>query len=596
MKPIKKILFVNTVETERTEYDSDPRHFTDIIHPQSNVKMESCGNKFILPANVDAVLVPRDMFNLFMQGNALLDKIQEGVIILDDANTIVWSNKQFQNWFCTDGLPNRQQDFLDFLGSPVFLGKSHEELNPMTTTRKSHTHSKSVFRLDDKRYFEMNVYPYGLSGDQHLLIFLLDITQQKQEQNKLVSLHSADLEISQMRSSEILEMDSEERMDIVKDNILRIARTLLEYEMLELRTYDPVTQSLSLFLQYGMTPQAQQRVVTIGEENGGINAWVAEHHESYLCKDCSQDPYYLPGGIDACSSLTLPIMLEDELLGVLNVESTRVSAFDEMDILIMEIFVRGIAVTMNTLRVLEEEKQNTLQTSAEKFHGQVALPVDNILSAAIQMSDLLSGNTTDMKSEIQLHLYNLIKNIREVKKVVREIGKTLTTGSATSVEVELGEKLRGKRILLVDSDEEVLGKGNDLLSRYGCEVDLARTGQDALGLIRFSLRYDSPYYAILTAIEKIPDFPKGTKFIMQMGELYGEKHPPFVLLQQIGMYNPEHTIVNTRMRYPASQIAGKPFTGYLLLEAIHRAAQRSSETAPVLLAPLPRPAENSEGA
>ncbi|MDO4582902.1 MAG: GAF domain-containing protein [Planctomycetia bacterium] len=554
-----------------------------------NVKMGPQWNELILSTDADAILVPLDIYPFFMQGSTLLNKVREGVVILDDANTVVWSNKQFQEWFFTTGQPTQQQDFLNFLGSPVFLGKSHEEWNPITATRKTHAHSHSEFRLDDGRYFEIEVDPYEISDDKqrYLLVFLRDITQRKRQDNKLISLHNADLEINQMPASEVLELDPEQRMDLVKDNILYTAHSLLEYEMLELRTYDPATRNLNLFLQYGMTPEAQQREVTVGEKNGGINGWVAENRTSYLCMDCSQDPHYLPGGIDARSSLTLPIQLHDELLGVLNVESTSVRAFNEMDIRFMEIFVRGIAVTLNTLRLLDEEKQNTLQTSVEEIHGKVALPIGNILGAAIQMSDLLQQKSVEScKPEIQLQLHKIIKNAQKTKQVILDIGKALTIGLATKAEEESEEDLQGKRVLLVDSDEEILQQGHELLSRHGYYVDIAQEGSHALGLVQLALNENRPYYAILTPIEKIPGFKSCTQFIMRMGSLYGRKHPPFVLLQQIGMYNPEHTVVNTKIRYPGSQLTGKPFTEAVLLEAIRRAAQNASVMEPNFDVPL----------
>lgn len=591
MESVKRILFVNTIETECTKYGSNLSPSVEIVLPPINVKMGPQWNELILQTDVDvdAILVPLDIYPFFMQGSTLLNKVREGVVVLDDANTVVWSNKQFQEWFFTTGQPSQQQDFLNFLGSPVFLGKSHEEWNPITATRKTHSHSHSEFRLDDDRYFEIEVDPYDISGDKqrYLLVFLRDITQRKRQDNKLISLHNADLEINQMPASEVLELDPIQRMDLVKDNILFLARSLLEYEMLELHTYDPEKQELSLFLQYGMTPEAQQRIVTVGEENGGINGWVAQHRTSYLCKDCSQDPYYLPGGIDARSSLTLPIQLHDELLGVLNVESRSVCAFNEMDIRFMEIFVRGIAVTLNTLRLLDEEKLNTLQTSVEEIHGKVALPIGNILGNAIQMNDLLQKRLDEAcKPKIQLYLYNIIKNAQKTKQVILDIGKALTTGSATTVDAEADEEFCGKRILLVDPNEEVLQQGNELLSRHGCYVDIAQEGAHALGLVQLSLNEEKPYYAILTSIEKIPGFPSCTQFIMQMGSFYQGKHPPLVLLQQIGSYNVEHTVVNTKMRYPASQLTGKPFTEKVLLEAIRRAALEASEKEPHLDAPL----------
>ena len=58
----------------------------------------------------------------------------------------------------------------------------------------------------------------------------------------------------------------------------------------------------------------------------------------------------------ASSSLTVPLMLHDEVIGTFNVESPEPRAFSESDLQFLEIFSRDVAVALNTLELLRRRK------------------------------------------------------------------------------------------------------------------------------------------------------------------------------------------------------------------------------------------------
>jgi len=69
--------------------------------------------------------------------------------------------------------------------------------------------------------------------------------------------------------------------------------------------------------------------------------------------------------------------------------------------------------------------------------------------------------------------------------------------------------LRGKRVLIADADEAVRAAGHELLARFGCEVETAHNGEEALLMIR-SFHYDLVLYDaemtdihLIEALEKI---------------------------------------------------------------------------------------------
>ena len=93
----------------------------------------------------------------------------------------------------------------------------------------------------------------------------------------------------------------------------------------------------------GMLPQAVSRVLYPKTEGNGVTGFVAATGKSYLCPDTATDPLYIEGASGARSSLTVPIISQDELIGTFNVESPKPNAFGEDDLQFAEIFSREIA-------------------------------------------------------------------------------------------------------------------------------------------------------------------------------------------------------------------------------------------------------------
>lgn len=85
----------------------------------------------------------------------------------------------------------------------------------------------------------------------------------------------------------------------------------------------------------------------------GVVSWVAEHREPLLLADASSDPRYLPGNPDIRSELAVPVLIGDELLGVLNVESRRPSAFGIEELAVLQTVASQLAIGLDNLRSRE---------------------------------------------------------------------------------------------------------------------------------------------------------------------------------------------------------------------------------------------------
>src|SRR5205823_5289890 len=92
--------------------------------------------------------------------------------------------------------------------------------------------------------------------------------------------------------------------------------------------------------------------------------------KSYLCNDVSADEHYtdLSLPIDTQSELTVPVIKDNEVVAVLNVESDHKDAFDEDDVIVLEAVAAQVAVAMTNQRLYSEAKNfnKKLQTAVEE--------------------------------------------------------------------------------------------------------------------------------------------------------------------------------------------------------------------------------------
>jgi len=103
----------------------------------------------------------------------------------------------------------------------------------------------------------------------------------------------------------------------------------------------------------------------------GITVRAAVNREACLVPDVTKDEDYINGARQCPhtirSELAVPVMFEDKVLGVLNVESRNLNAFDDQDSMLLQILASHAATAISNLRKRDEiEKRITQQASLMK--------------------------------------------------------------------------------------------------------------------------------------------------------------------------------------------------------------------------------------
>ncbi|MGB3903932.1 MAG: GAF domain-containing protein [Anaerolineae bacterium] len=101
----------------------------------------------------------------------------------------------------------------------------------------------------------------------------------------------------------------------------------------------------------------------IGEE--GVIGWVAQSGQPLIANDVDREPRYHfhPALADTSSELAVPIRLRQEVIGVLDVQSEELGAFDDSDLATLETLADELAVAMENARLYEEERKRSVELS-----------------------------------------------------------------------------------------------------------------------------------------------------------------------------------------------------------------------------------------
>ena len=516
-----------------------------------------------------------------LSGPMVLEHFPDGVALLDATGGVLWANVVLQQWFHDRAGPSA--NFLTALGSPRWVDASGDHPLPpdwlaaeagsaaggvtlqMADDRFLHVHASPIFSLPAPAMTNMTSPVTTQPGDQRgAVVVVRDVTQTILEQQKRAAIHQAGQTLADLAPTELADMTVEERIELLKSNIIHYSKDLLKFDVLEIRLLDRQTSRLEPLLAEGMQPEAESRVLYAREENNGVTGYVAATGHSYLCDNTIEDPRFLEGCKGAKSSITVPLLLHAEVIGTFNVESPEPGSFTEIDLQFLEIFSQDVAASLNTLELLVAEKACTAAESVEAIHAAVALPVDQILNDAVNVMERYIGHDPDVVEKLR----RILHNARDIKQVIQRVGEKMTPSYAQSQGRLAGqrENLRGRTILVVDADDEVRAAAHCLLERQGCIVETARDGNEAVSMVKAA---DASAYDAIIADIRLPDM-SGYDLLIRLQEILTAV--PMILMTGFG-YDPGHSIVKARQA-GVDLVLFKPFRLDQLLETVERCVTR----------------------
>ena len=230
-------------------------------------------------------------------------------------------------------------------------------------------------------------------------------------------------------------------LDQLLANVAEIVHKVLPYDLFAILLYSDRRRDLRIRYAVGHRDEVIRNLsVALGE---GITGSAAASREPVLVSDVRNDPRYL-NTVDAVrTELAVPMTARGKLVGVIDLQSTRVDAFTEYDRALMRLIAARVSIAIDNARLYRRvERQNrtlkTLTNISREFSS--ILDLNELLSKiASTMHDLMDYDafsilSIDHEAKALKHLssirYDQRVNIDNVP-----LGKGITGAAAESREV-----------------------------------------------------------------------------------------------------------------------------------------------------------------
>lgn len=530
------------------------------------VEVISADDVTLPDASADFVVVessePQLMSDLQVSAMGLLSALPDGIVLLDEDLNIRWHNTTFRQLL-------RTSDIL--IGKPlqdIIRPADGTDLRRIAVPASPGEAASLTVRREDRSSLGLRLTrtTINLEGShkQAMILTVRDVSTQVLEKQKQDAIYRAGLEMGNLTTEEVTAMSHEERIILLKDQILQFTQEILGYDTFEIRLNDVETHELHPLLEYGMDPEAAVRKLFALETGNGVTGFVAFSKRSYLCSDTQSDPLYLCGARDARSSLTVPLMIRDTVLGTFNVESPGTLSFNQKDLDFLTLFSRVVASSLNQLQLLAAEKVTAETENSDRLRREVAKPSDEILNAATWILERYIGHDPDVCDRLQL-ITDRVRKITGFVGSVPEKSDASVPFSKSQIQRPPRKALIGKRVLVVDQDMAARDEAHNLLGQMGCEVEAVQNATEGCAMLR-NYHYD----VVLTDI-RLSD-ANGYECFRRLREI--NSHVPIIMMTGFG-YDASHSIVKARQE-GLKAVLYKPFRRAQMLDEVEKAVTTPS--------------------
>ena len=174
--------------------------------------------------------------------------------------------------------------------------------------------------------------------------------------------------------------------------------TVLHQILLIVRNYFAVKNS-AIFLveqpggylycraQNGYPESVTSQRFKIGQE--GVTGWVAHTGIPLYVPDVSKEPRYVVGDPVVRSELALPLVVREEIIGVLDIESERLDHFTDDMIGLLALFAGQAAVALENARLYSTERRRMRQIELINLIARSATAANEIEQFLTMLSDLI---------------------------------------------------------------------------------------------------------------------------------------------------------------------------------------------------------------
>src|SRR5581483_7707955 len=150
-------------------------------------------------------------------------------------------------------------------------------------------------------------------------------------------------------------------LDEVLKQILAIAGDYFHLKNVAILLLDPKTQELHVRSQIGWDEGQDRIPMKVGE---GITGSSAKLKRPIYAADVSKEPRYIPSAQTTRSEVAIPLMVRDEVVGVLDCQSEQIDFFDSDTIDLLTLFSTQASMALQNAHLYSLEQHRAAQLEA----------------------------------------------------------------------------------------------------------------------------------------------------------------------------------------------------------------------------------------
>ena len=394
-------------------------------------------------------------------------------------------------------------------------------------------------------------------GSDRLVAVLVDATVRQRLAARMDQVDAAGGELLDLDAHIVNPLNVAERLQLIERKIEAAMGAIFGFAHFEVRLRNRKTNQLELVIGHGLDPLRIGESINAEPVGHGISGLVASSGRSYICNDPARDPNYLPGLPLAQSTLTVPLLLHERVIGVINVESVRELAFGDEDQVGLETYGRYVAMALNILDMLIVERSTTSERIGGIVRDEIAIPMQLVREAATAVA----AGKLDAHERLEAALETLEARIRGAT------GGPQTVLGIDKIEhrSEPDPVIAGKRILVADDEPGVRDAIKSILGEAGASVDVRADGGGALDAVARAIADQRPYDLVVSDVR----MPDRNGYEVFRGTRDMSPGTPVLLMTGFG-YDPNHSIVRSSQEGLQCCLF-KPFQAAQLIEEVRKA-------------------------
>ena len=263
------------------------------------------------------------------------------------------------------------------------------------------------------------------------------------------------LEVSSV-TSETLDLDR------LLSNVAEIVKDVIPYELFAILLYNEKTRSLRMRHSIGHRDEVAKNLhIRLGE---GITGSAAATRQPLLVQDVRQDARYL-NALDAVrAELAVPMLIRGKLVGIIDLQATRVGAFSEQDRALLALIASRVGIAIDNARLYRRvERQNrTLRVLAHLSHE---------FSSILDIDELLTKIALTVRALINFDSFTIFLIAEEHKQLIcrfsQRYDKTTTTDTVDwgkGITGAAAESRQAIRVPDVTADPRYIAAESDIRS------------------------------------------------------------------------------------------------------------------------------------